>query len=65
MKNVINQYINNSVLLFLTFTTVFVLFVQQRALSQDFAINFGRSVSDVVVHEDNMQNFRLTLLTVD
>lgn len=60
MKNVINQYINNSVLLFLTFTTVFVLFVQQRALSQDFAINFGRSVSDIVVHEDNMQNFRLT-----
>ncbi|MBE0638640.1 MAG: T9SS type A sorting domain-containing protein [Bacteroidales bacterium] len=59
MKNVTYKVPGGKYLMSLVFFTFLGLLVNQRAVAQEFAIDFGRSTPEVVVAEDNLQQLNL------
>ena len=59
MRKFTVQTLNKWRLLSLVAVALLGLLVHQRAVAQEYAIDFGRSASEVVVTEDNMQQLNL------
>ncbi len=59
MKKFTYQILSGKYLLTAVLALTFGLLVNQRAVAQEFAIDFGRSAPDIVVGEDNMHQLNL------